>query len=69
MLVYEFLTKNKTVIMAQPSYSPDLAPAPFILLPTLKAPMNGKRFATIKKIKEKSKWELLAIRKKRMFGG
>ena len=30
MLVCEFLDKNKTIIMPQPSYSPDLAPANII---------------------------------------
>ena len=55
MLVREFLAKNKTVIMPQPPYSPDLAPADFFLFPKLKTPMKGKRFATIEEIKEKSK--------------
>ena len=63
MLVREFLAKNKTVIMPQPPYSPDLAPADFFLFPKLKTPMKGKRFATIEEIKEKSKQELLAIPK------
>ena len=61
---YEFLAKNKTVIMHQPTYSPDLAPAEFFLFPKLKTPMKGKRFATIEEIKEKYwKQELLAIPK------
>ena len=33
MLGREFLAKNKTVIMSQPPYSPDLAPADFFSLP------------------------------------
>ena len=61
LLVREFLPKNKTVIMPQPLYSPDLAPAEFFLLPKLKTPMKGKRFATIEKIKEKSIPKLLAV--------
>ena len=63
MLVREFLVKNKTVIMPQPPYSPDLAHADCFLFPKLKAPMKGKRFATIVEIKEKSKQKLLAIPK------
>ena len=63
MLVRDFLAKNKTVIMPQPPYSPDLAPADFFLFPKLKTPMKGKRFAAIEEIKEKSKQELLAIPK------
>ena len=44
--VVEFLAKNQTVIMPQPVYSPDLAPADYLLFPT------------IEEIKEKSKEEL-----------
>ena len=63
MLVYEFLAKNKTVIMPRAAYSSHLAFADFFLIPKLKTPMNGKRFATIEAIKEKSKQELLAFSK------
>ena len=52
MLEREFLAKNKTVIMPQPLYSPDLTPANFFLLPKLKSPMQGQRVATIKEIKK-----------------
>ena len=55
--------KNKTIIMSQPPYSPDLASANFFLFPKLKTPRRGKRFATIEKIKGKSKQQLLAIPK------
>ena len=58
MLVHEFLGKNKIVIMSQPSYSPDLAPADSFLFPKLKTSMKGKLFTTIKEIHEKSKQEL-----------
>ena len=54
---------NRTVIMPQPTYSPDLAPADFLLFPKLKTPIIGKRFAAIEEIKEKSKQKLLAIPK------
>ena len=47
-----------TVIMFQPMYSMDLAPADFFLFPKLKIPI-----ATIETIKEKSKKKLLAIAK------
>ena len=63
MLVREFLAKNKTVIMPQPPYSPDLAPAYFYLFPKLKAPMKGKCFTMTEEISEKSKQELLVIPK------
>ena len=64
MFVVDFLAKNKTVIMLQPSNSPDLAPADFFLFPKLKTPMKAKRFAMIEEIEEKSKQELLAIPKR-----
>ena len=53
MLVREFLAKNKTIIMPQPPYSPDLVPADFFLFPKLKTPTKGKRFTMIEEIKEK----------------
>ena len=43
MLVREFLAKNKTVIMPQSTYSPNLAPADCFLFQKLKTPMKGKR--------------------------
>ena len=61
MLLREFLDKNKTVIMPQPPYSPDLALADFFLFPKVKTAIKEKRFATIEEIREKSKWELWAI--------
>ena len=57
----EFLAKNKTIIMAQPPYSPDLAPADFFLFPKLKTSIKEKRFATIEEIKEKTKQKLLTL--------
>ena len=65
MLVRGFLAKNKTVIMAQPPYSPVWGPADFILFPKLMKPMEGKRFATIEEIKEnrnRSCWRYQFIR-------
>ena len=57
ILQRDFLAKNKTVIMTQPLYSPDLALAEFFPLP------KTEDSATIEEIKEKSKQELLAIPK------
>jgi transposase len=36
-LVREFLAKQETIVVPQPSYSPDLAPADFFLFPELKS--------------------------------
>ena len=63
MLKREFLAKKKTIIMPQPPYSMDLAPADFFLFSNLTTPMKGKRFAMIEEIKEKSIQELLALSK------
>ena len=64
MLVLEFLAKNKTVMMPQPLYSPDLAPTIGVFLfPKLKTPMKGKHFARIENIKDKSKQEYLQYQK------
>ena len=63
MLGREFLAKNKTIIMHQPPYSPDLALAYFFLFPKLKRSMKGNRFAMIEERKEISKQELLLILK------
>ena len=63
MLVRKLLARNKTVIVAQPPYSPDLAPADFFLFSKLKTSMKGKELATIEEIKEKS---IKAIPKKRI---
>ena len=59
--VREFLTYNKTVIMAQPPYSTGLAFAHFFLFPKLKTAMKGKRFATIEEREREKK--LLALLK------
>ena len=64
MLLREIFVKNKTVIMPQPPYSPDLASADFSsLFPKLKTLMKWKHFAMIEEIKEKSKQGLVALPK------
>ena len=50
MLVREFLAKNKTLIMPQPSYSTDLSVFDVFLFPELKKSMKGKRFDTIEEL-------------------
>ena len=50
MLVRKFLAENKTVIMPQPPYSPDLAPADFFLYPKIETGAVGdtkKRFSEV----------------------
>ena len=67
MLVHELLAKNKTVVMPQAPYSPDLAPADFFLFPKLKTPMKGKSFATIEVIKRNNETGVVGDTKKRVF--
>ena len=37
LLIREFLAKQETIVVPQPPYSPDLAPADFFLFPKLKS--------------------------------
>jgi transposase len=64
LLIREFLAKNETTVVPQPSYSPDLAPADFFLFPKLKSTLKGRRFESIEEIEENSLTELRAIPKK-----
>ena len=47
--------KNSTNIIEQPPYSPDMAPADFILFPKVKLPLRGTRFQSTKDLKENSR--------------
>jgi hypothetical protein len=60
----EFLAKNETTVVSQPSYTPDLAPADFFLFPTLISTPKGQRFGSIEETEENSLTELRAIKKK-----
>ena len=66
VLVREFLAKNKTAIIPQPPYSLVLAPADIFLLPKLKPPMKGKRFATLEELKKILKQGPVGHTKKRV---
>ena len=61
LLIREFLVKQETIVVPQPPYSPDLAPADFFLFPKLKSTLKGRRFQTVEKIKENSLQDLRAI--------
>jgi len=62
-LVRNFLTKNETTVVAQPSYYPDLYPADFFLFPMLKSTLKGRRFDTIDEIQKYSTNDLFVILK------
>jgi len=62
-LVRNFLAKNETTVVPQPSYYPGLAPADFFLFPKLKSTLKGRRFGTFDEIQKNSTNELFAILK------
>jgi transposase len=62
-LVRNFLAKHATTVLAQPPYSPDLAPADFVLFPKLKSTLNGRRFESVEAIKTNSLAHLRCIPK------
>jgi transposase len=61
LLIREFLAKQEMIVMPQPPYSPDLAPADFFLFPKLKSTLKGRRFQTVEEIKENSLQDPRAI--------
>jgi transposase len=61
LLIREFLAKQETIVVPQPPYSTDLAPADFFLFPNLKSTLKGRRFQTVEEIKEISLEDLRAI--------
>ena len=61
LIVTEFLAKHEIKVIAQPPYSPDLAPCDFFLFPKLKYPLRGTRHESIEAIKRNSLKELKAI--------
>jgi hypothetical protein len=61
LLIREFLTKNEATVVPQPPYSPDLAPADFILFPKFKSSLKGRRFQTVEEIEENSLRDLRGI--------
>jgi len=56
----EFLTKNETNTIQQPSNSPDTAPCDFLLFDRVKKLLRGTRFNSRKEVMEKSKTALMA---------
>jgi len=52
--VKQFLAKNRTPVLQQPSYSSDFAPCDFWLFPKLKSVLEGTRFESVEAVKTKS---------------
>ena len=57
----ELLAKHETKVIAQPPYSPDLAPCDFFLFPKLEYLLRGTRRESIKATTRNSLKELKAI--------
>jgi hypothetical protein len=55
------LIRESTIVVPQPPYSPDFAPADFFLFPNLTSTLKGQRFHTVEEIKENSLQDLRAI--------
>jgi transposase len=55
------LAKQEKIVVPQPPYSPDLAPADFFLFSKLKSTLKVRRFQTVDEIKEISLQDLRAI--------
>jgi transposase len=55
------LAKQETIVVPQPPYSPDLAPADLFLFPKLKSTLKARRFQTVEEIKENLLQDLRAI--------
>jgi hypothetical protein len=61
LVVKIFLANHGVVEISHPSYSPDLEPLDFFLLPTVKTALKGKRFQDVEDIKKNEKAELNAV--------
>jgi len=61
IIIREFLIKNETNTIQQPSNSPDIAPCDFFLFDRVKKSLWGTRFNSRKEIMEKSKMTLIVI--------
>jgi len=51
--VKQFLVSNNTVVLAHPSYLPDLAPCEFFLFPKIKFMLKGAHFVLTEEVKAK----------------
>ena len=56
-----YVCKNETAVVPQPPYSPDLAPADFLLFPKWKSSLKGRRFQAVDEIEENSIPNLRAV--------
>jgi len=61
LLISSYLAKHQTSVVPHPPYSPDLAPADFLLFPKLKTTLKRRSFQTIEEIQENTIRELHTI--------
>ena len=57
-IVKKFLANSNVAVFHHPPYSPDLAPADYVLFPKLKFSLKGRHFQTVEEIKCAVKREL-----------
>ena len=61
LLILSYLAKYQISVVPHPHYSPDLAPADFLLFPKLKTTLKGRHFQITEEIQENAIRELRAI--------
>jgi len=64
-LVRNFLVKNETTVVPQPSYSPNLAPANFFLFPKLKSTLKDAVSTQLTRSRKLRRMSCSSFRKKR----
>jgi len=60
-LIHEFLTKHEMTLVPQLPYSPDLAPADFLLFLKWKSSLKGCQFQAVEETEENSIWDICAV--------
>ena len=61
LLICSYLAKHQTSVVPHPPYSPDLAPADFLLFPKFKTTLKGRLFQTTEEIQDNVIRELRTI--------
>jgi len=61
LLIRSYLANHQKSVVPHPPYSPDLAPADFLLFPKLKTTLKGRGFQTTEEIQENAIRELRTI--------
>ena len=68
-IVKQFLTQRKVTVLDHPPYSPDLAPADYVLFPKVKYHLKGRLFDSISDIQKAVTSTLNTIAKDDFYKG